>query len=301
MYDPTSGRFTSEDPAMSGGNWYAYCGNSPLKHIDPDGLENIVVSGGLDGTENFDYNFIETAIRQIVEWKTVSDESISWVVANWNYSTKDLQNFREVADTYGVNLIVIDDKKELFNYINKPGRSDDLITDMAFYAHGTAFDVPGTVQNPGHENEYAVAMGYSGVNDGKHPHNNNLNIFASDLSSDYSSAFAADNRTFFGSCRTGNKFGGVIFGQEWANKTNGTVRAAAGPGGSGWPGGRTDYANIYPDNRNIVSRVLDVLGVRDSQASREVARARYGFSPKGSEFGPGLSYLAWYKNFKPKK
>ncbi|AGB40343.1 RHS repeat-associated core domain protein [Halobacteroides halobius DSM 5150] len=37
-YDPTIGRFISEDPIQDGWNWYVYCRNNPLKYVDPDGL-----------------------------------------------------------------------------------------------------------------------------------------------------------------------------------------------------------------------------------------------------------------------
>jgi len=37
-YDPSLGRFLSEDPAFDGLNWYTYCANSPLLFIDPSGL-----------------------------------------------------------------------------------------------------------------------------------------------------------------------------------------------------------------------------------------------------------------------
>ena len=30
-YDPSLGRFTQSDPAMSGANWYVYCSNNPVK------------------------------------------------------------------------------------------------------------------------------------------------------------------------------------------------------------------------------------------------------------------------------
>jgi RHS repeat-associated protein len=36
-YDPTMGRFISEDPVGNGRNWYAYCGNNPVNLADPDG------------------------------------------------------------------------------------------------------------------------------------------------------------------------------------------------------------------------------------------------------------------------
>ena len=38
-YDPSIGRFTTEDPAKSGLNWYAYCENNPVKYVDPWGLD----------------------------------------------------------------------------------------------------------------------------------------------------------------------------------------------------------------------------------------------------------------------
>ena len=44
-YDPSIGRFTQEDPAKDGANWYVYCGNNPVAFVDPLGL-------WMDGDEN---------------------------------------------------------------------------------------------------------------------------------------------------------------------------------------------------------------------------------------------------------
>ncbi len=38
-YDPSIGRFISEDPARDELNWYAYCGNNPVMFVDPWGLD----------------------------------------------------------------------------------------------------------------------------------------------------------------------------------------------------------------------------------------------------------------------
>lgn len=38
-YEPTTGRFVSEDPAVQGINWFVYCGNNPLNKIDGSGTE----------------------------------------------------------------------------------------------------------------------------------------------------------------------------------------------------------------------------------------------------------------------
>ena len=36
--NPKTGRFTSEDPARSGLNWYTYTSNNPIRFVDPKGL-----------------------------------------------------------------------------------------------------------------------------------------------------------------------------------------------------------------------------------------------------------------------
>jgi RHS repeat-associated protein len=38
-YDASIGRFLTKDPAKHERNWYAYCGNNPLKWVDPKGLD----------------------------------------------------------------------------------------------------------------------------------------------------------------------------------------------------------------------------------------------------------------------
>ena len=38
-YEPGTGRFVSEDPAMDGSNWYSYCRNNPTNYRDANGRE----------------------------------------------------------------------------------------------------------------------------------------------------------------------------------------------------------------------------------------------------------------------
>ncbi len=45
-YDPSIGRFLSQDPIQDGTNWYAYCDNNPLTQIDPLGLEPPIIGKG---------------------------------------------------------------------------------------------------------------------------------------------------------------------------------------------------------------------------------------------------------------
>jgi RHS repeat-associated protein len=35
--DPVLGRFLSEDPSKDGANWFVYCGDEPVNHVDPNG------------------------------------------------------------------------------------------------------------------------------------------------------------------------------------------------------------------------------------------------------------------------
>lgn len=45
-YEPSSGRFVSEDPAMDGGNWFTYCGNNPVSYFDANGKEASTIAAG---------------------------------------------------------------------------------------------------------------------------------------------------------------------------------------------------------------------------------------------------------------
>lgn len=50
FYEPTLGRFITEDPARSGGNWYEYGNNNPLRFVDPTGLDAINLTYAKDNT-----------------------------------------------------------------------------------------------------------------------------------------------------------------------------------------------------------------------------------------------------------
>ena len=45
-YDPSIGRFTQEDPAQDGLNWYSYTGGNPVLFIDPTGFQHVCVDVG---------------------------------------------------------------------------------------------------------------------------------------------------------------------------------------------------------------------------------------------------------------
>jgi RHS repeat-associated protein len=45
-YDPSTGRFLTRDPIGDGRNWYGYCGNNPIRSVDPTGLSIQTVKKG---------------------------------------------------------------------------------------------------------------------------------------------------------------------------------------------------------------------------------------------------------------
>jgi RHS repeat-associated protein len=46
-YEPSSGRFVSEDPARDGANWFTYARNNPVKFADSSGRSPILVIGAI--------------------------------------------------------------------------------------------------------------------------------------------------------------------------------------------------------------------------------------------------------------
>jgi hypothetical protein len=57
-YEPWTGRFLSEDPAMDGANWYVYCGNDPVCRGDYTGKAwwfcvGMAIAGALVGMATY--------------------------------------------------------------------------------------------------------------------------------------------------------------------------------------------------------------------------------------------------------
>ena len=75
-YDPSIGRFINEDPVKDGLNWYAYCGNNPIKFVDPSGESAIVVltiiGGALIGA------LISGGTNAVVQGSIDGWENINW-------------------------------------------------------------------------------------------------------------------------------------------------------------------------------------------------------------------------------
>lgn len=157
-YDSSTGRFINEDPIRSGGNWYSYCGGNPIAFVDSLGLEKIVVSGGAyDDGDSFKYTFIEPALKKLNEFiKNDSLSNITWIIACAGWTTDDLENFCKAANYENnifadINVIFIDSKDDLINYINNKSvidntydnsdRLEDPIDKFVVYAHGLTDEI----------------------------------------------------------------------------------------------------------------------------------------------------------------
>ena len=282
-YDPTIGRFITEDPIGAGLNWYTYCGNNPIMFIDPLGLESIVVSGGDYSDDSihsgYDYNFIEPALKKIREIrKADADETIAWLIADAGWSDKDWANFSEAVSKLGVSIVRLSSANELVDYINnKTGgnsRANDKITSFTVFSHG--FDDK-------------LSLGYNYDDKG---YDKNLDFCTSAINRISSNAFE-NPLSWFYSCNTGTTYRNTNFAQTWASRVGGTTWAYKG---------QTTYEYMmYPRDypRGITLKNIVKKAGLGNWAKFDITvhlwRVKYGFAPGGSlqypEAGTGTTLL----------
>jgi len=231
-YEPVTSRIVSPDlwagdlynPASL--NKYMYCYNNPLKYVDLDGLEPIVVAGGAfdpESEDEYQYTFVDTSLLQA----STNNEPTTLLVANAGWQPSQYDAITQYAEVQGLNLVWFDSTEQLTNYINTGSidgkgniRASDPITSLHVFSHGTD-------RNTG---DYAVTFGLNT--------SSTIDWSIADIQRINSSAFADYSITFFYSCRTGNYFRGGNFAQEFANQTNSSTYAFVGLNG------RTDYSHI---------------------------------------------------------
>jgi RHS repeat-associated protein len=150
IYDPRLGRWLATDPLQikyPSLSPYHFGYNSPIITIDPDGKENIVVTGGeYTSDARYKYNFVETAIKQIKDYKLKDPkESTTWAVMNIGYSPDDIALMQNTAKSMGVGFVLINSATELSNYMNSKTtsssivsteRKSDKVTDVSMMGHG---------------------------------------------------------------------------------------------------------------------------------------------------------------------
>ncbi len=99
-YDPSTGRFITQDPARAGENWYAYCGNCPLNRSDPTGLQGVAGALKLGGEIILVGGGPEDPVADIVAGVIVG-AAISIVV--WDWITDKAKTSGRLGDVTGGN------------------------------------------------------------------------------------------------------------------------------------------------------------------------------------------------------
>jgi RHS repeat-associated protein len=72
-YEPTTGRFISEDPAMDGANWFLYCKGNPLGSIDFSGKRSFNILGAM-------FFLLLTAVDRIWQPDTAQGRCVKEIV-----------------------------------------------------------------------------------------------------------------------------------------------------------------------------------------------------------------------------
>ena len=265
-YAPRLGRFTQEDSARDGQNWYIYCDSNPIKYVDSNGREKIIVSGGAySDKDGYQYEFIDSALREASSYK--GKEKVSLLIADVGISQAD----KDKIASYGIEPIYFTDTSTINKYINNGSdnnRADDPITSFRVFAHGYSSN-DGSIEF-GHGVSSADKEALSWTKDKITDSQTGLN----------SSAFSKTNSVFY-SCNTGTA-GTDSFAQSWSNITGGKTKAAIG---------QTSYNSINaPRWYNW-----------DMWAGYKIGREMTGgySTPNRAFNAPGLKSGAKWNTFKP--
>jgi len=118
FYDPSIGRFISEDPVRSGLNWYTYANNNPVMFIDPTGLFFGKIINAVKSVATASVNIATTAVNTVVNTvATVTTAAVNTtkaVVSNVVETTKTVVNnvvetAKDITNTVAEAVNVIGD------------------------------------------------------------------------------------------------------------------------------------------------------------------------------------------------
>ncbi len=136
-YDPSIGRFTTEDPVKDGDNWYAYCGNNPVNRIDPNGCTDGQITGecGYGG-------IYDTSAYVNDKYKN------GWVSSNWGTLEPNVPKFLMKDLETDANNCVLTAITRVFAYYRDNYGKDSIPDDATLYS-----DIKAIAEGYGYSNE----------------------------------------------------------------------------------------------------------------------------------------------------
>ena len=100
-YDPSVGRFITEDPAKDGANWYVYCGNNPVNRWDPLGyLDTGYDANGIWhnwDAERFGYDSKNTSYSLSIQGYENRFRSPKAIAAEYKFTGGEEQEIKVIA------------------------------------------------------------------------------------------------------------------------------------------------------------------------------------------------------------
>jgi RHS repeat-associated protein len=149
--DQKAGKYPMDSP-------YIAFGDNPIMFIDPDGKEKIVVVGSEGHETEWKLKFALPGMNAVRELKKIAgDEQTTLLLFKAGYSDGQIKRIQKYVNKKGVKIQVLTHSDDLVNYINNKsitdkasGRTEDPITHLQIYAHGT-------ITGPGNG---AISFGY---------------------------------------------------------------------------------------------------------------------------------------------
>ena len=146
IYDPRLGKWLSLDPVGSKypmDSPFMFAGNSPINVLDPEGEEKIVIAAS-DHHDNT-WKFLNSALGQLRGYRGSGDTRTLMLLNNGNFYSKGVTRLLGfIGKMMGFNVVSVANTKEMVDYMNGTTlnahglkRTDDLITDVDIFAHGT--------------------------------------------------------------------------------------------------------------------------------------------------------------------
>lgn len=125
-YDPTVGKFITEDSVADDPNLYSYCGQNPVNAIDPTGHWNVTINWS---------NVLTTAISSVSPeisrlLSTLSAfrnfvgtiNNIKWIYFLKFYSSMSEEDFKEYLQNNGINYDFNENNQNTFTFTNTDGQ-----------------------------------------------------------------------------------------------------------------------------------------------------------------------------------